>query len=139
MMILCCRLTVVVVVWKRVAWRLFSFQYIFLLLCFIMRLEHDKSLIAIVAELHVSWLKLVPLLWRSETLCALINVQLLCVGVQTALTMGGSQDWPTDEHPGPFSQARFSAQTQWENLILVSHVDAQRRACSPVRVSADTK
>ncbi|KAI2652369.1 Placenta growth factor [Labeo rohita] len=60
-------------------------------------------------------------------------VQLLCVGVQMGLPMGGSQDSPTDEHPGPFSQVRFSAQTLWDNLVqkqgrLVSHVDARRRA-----------
>ncbi len=46
-----------------------------------------------------------------------MNVQLLCVGVQRALAMAGSQACLTDEHPGPFSRARFSARTQWESLM----------------------
>ncbi len=44
-------------------------------------------------------------------------VQLLCEGVQRALAMDGSQACLSDEHPGPFSQARFSARTQWESLM----------------------
>ncbi|ROL50519.1 CLOCK-interacting pacemaker [Anabarilius grahami] len=48
-----------------------------------------------------------PLVQRSETPCALINVQLL-----------REPSSPTDGHPGPFSQARFSAQRQRDNLIL---------------------